>query len=118
MALSESQSRSLTNSVQNSLRSSASTDMSKTTRDMVIDLQLAEKKCTQEFSLRGSNSYIMGVPISFLEKFCPEQFEIIGATESEGKGFSKGLWEKTSGVAQPLIRGRKVYKRIFIKRRV
>ena len=24
---------------------------------------------------------IMGVPISFLEKFCPEQFEILGATQ-------------------------------------
>ena len=24
---------------------------------------------------------VMGVPISFLEKYCPEQFEIIGATQ-------------------------------------
>jgi hypothetical protein len=30
----------------------------------------------------------MGVPITFLDKYNPEQFEIIGATESEGKGFS------------------------------
>ena len=29
---------------------------------------------------------VMGVPISFLIKYCPEQFEILGATESEGKG--------------------------------
>lgn len=57
----------------------------------------------------------MGVPISFLDKFCPEQFEIIGATESEGKGFSNGLWNKSSNIAQPLISGKKVYKRIFIK---
>ena len=28
---------------------------------------------------------VMGVPISFLDKYCPEQFEIVGATESEGK---------------------------------
>lgn len=46
---------------------------------------------------------VMGVPISFLDKYCPEQFEIIGATESEGKGFSRGLWDSTSGVTQPVV---------------
>ena len=58
---------------------------------------------------------VMGVPISFLDKYCPEQFEILGCTESEGKGFSNGLWIKESRVAQPLINGERVYKRIFIK---
>lgn len=57
----------------------------------------------------------MGVPITFLDKFCPTQFDIIGATESEGKGFSKGLWLASSGVAQPLLNGERVYKRLFIK---
>ena len=57
----------------------------------------------------------MGVPISFLDKYNPEQFEILGATESEGKGFSNGLWDSESKVSQPLIEGSKVYKRIFIK---
>ena len=60
---------------------------------------------------------VMGVPISFLDKYCPEQFEILGASESEGKGFSNGLWASTSGVAQPLVAGERVYKRIFIKKR-
>ena len=60
---------------------------------------------------------IMGVPISFLEKYCPEQFEIIGATESEGKGFSNGLWDNKSGVAQPLLNGKRIYKRFFIRTR-
>ena len=46
---------------------------------------------------------VMGVPISFLDKYCPEQFEILGATESEGKGFSRGLWDSTSGVTQPVV---------------
>lgn len=59
----------------------------------------------------------MGVPITFLDKHNPEQFEIVGATESEGKGFSDGLWDESSKVAQPLINGEKRYKRIFIKRR-
>ena len=58
---------------------------------------------------------VMGVPISFLDKYCPEQFEILGATESEGKGFSNGLWVSESKVAQPLVNERKVFKRIFIK---
>ena len=57
----------------------------------------------------------MGVPISFLDKYNPEQFEILGATESEGKGFSNGLWDSMSKVSQPLIDSNKVYKRIFIK---
>ena len=60
---------------------------------------------------------VMGVPISFLDKYCPEQFEIVGATESEGKGFSEGLWNNTSGVAQPMINNERIYKRLFIRRR-
>ena len=59
---------------------------------------------------------VMGVPITFLDKYSPEQFEIVGATESEGKGFSMGLWDSTSKISQPLVNGQKVYKRIFIKR--
>ena len=59
---------------------------------------------------------VVGVPISFLDKYCPEQFEIIGATESEGKGFSNGLWNESSGIAQATINGERVYKRIFIRK--
>jgi hypothetical protein len=58
---------------------------------------------------------IMGVPITFIDKYCPTQFEILGATESEGKGFSNGLWNEQSGIAQPLVKGSKKYKRIFIR---
>lgn len=57
----------------------------------------------------------MGVPITFLDKFNPDQFEIVGATESEGKGFSAGLWSADSGIAQPVICGERKYKRLFIK---
>ncbi len=60
---------------------------------------------------------VMGVPITFMDKFNPNQFEILGATESEGKGFSNGLWIEDSKVAQPLINGERKYKRIFIKRK-
>ena len=57
---------------------------------------------------------IMGVPISFLDKYCPEQFEIIGATESEGTGFSQGLHDG-SYVKQATVENKKLYKRIFIR---
>ena len=60
---------------------------------------------------------VMGVPITFLEKFNPDQFEIVGATESEGRGFSNGLWKPESGVVQPMVNGERKYKRIFIRRR-
>jgi len=58
---------------------------------------------------------VMGVPITFMDKFNPAQFEVLGATESEGKGLSCGLWDAVSGVAQPLVHGARVYKRIFIR---
>jgi len=60
---------------------------------------------------------VMGVPISFLEKHNPDQFEIVGATESEGKGFSNGLWDNYSGVSQPVVNKKRVYKRLFIRHR-
>ena len=56
----------------------------------------------------------MGVPISFLDKYCPEQFEIVGATESEGVGFSNGL-HNGGIVKQATVFDVKVYKRIFIR---
>lgn len=62
-------------------------------------------------------SDVIGVPITFLDKYNPDQFEIIGATESEGRGFSQGLWNAESGVMQPLVNGNRKYKRIFIRRK-
>ena len=67
---------------------------------------------------RGFCNGIMGVPITFLDKYNPEQFEIIGATESEGKGFSNGLWYESSGISQPLISKERKYKRLFIRRKM
>ncbi|MCM1488929.1 MAG: adenine-specific methyltransferase EcoRI family protein [Firmicutes bacterium] len=58
------------------------------------------------------------MPITFLDKYNPDQFELIGATESEGKGFSNGLWNADSGVAQPVVNGERKYKRLFIKRKM
>lgn len=47
----------------------------------------------------------MGVPITFLNKYNPDQFEILGCTESEGKGFSNGLWHSKSAISQAVSRG-------------
>jgi hypothetical protein len=60
---------------------------------------------------------VMGVPISFLDKYSPDQFKIVGATESEGKGFSEGLWDKTRKISQPVVSNERLYKRVFIKHR-
>jgi hypothetical protein len=60
---------------------------------------------------------IMGVPITFLEKYCPEQFEIVGRgdgniADEEYSFYKKGFKDK-GGV--PMIDGEFVYKRIMIK---
>ena len=41
---------------------------------------------------------VMGVPITFLDKFCPEQFEIVGRSS-------------------PTVNGKMLYQRIFIRKR-
>ena len=60
---------------------------------------------------------IMGVPITFLYRYNPSQFEIVGATESEGKGFSNGLWDEKSKDAHSLVNNKKTYKRLFIRKK-
>ncbi len=48
---------------------------------------------------------VMGVPITFLYKFCPEQFELLGTSSSE---MSKGA---------PYLDGTRIYGRILIRRK-
>ena len=57
----------------------------------------------------------MGVPITFLDKFNSDQFEIIGVDESAGVGFSNGLFLNNSKHKQVFVNGKRKYKRIFIK---
>lgn len=59
----------------------------------------------------------MGVPITFLDKYCPEQFEIIG-NSSELAGAivdNKGKEKKNPG--RFYISGKRMYDRIVIRRR-
>ena len=58
---------------------------------------------------------VMGVPITYLDKHNPDQFEILGITESNGRGFSTGLWDEASKKAHPFVKGEKKYARIFIR---
>lgn len=58
---------------------------------------------------------IMGVPITFLDKFCPEQFEIIGLIAGNIKGLA-GI-PSSSGKDGPYINGKLKYGRILIKRK-
>jgi len=50
---------------------------------------------------------VMGVPISFMDKYCPEQFEIVGLA-NHGKDNEYDLFA-------PKLNGRTVFKRILIR---
>ena len=61
---------------------------------------------------------VMGVPITFLDKYSVEQFEILGLSASAGYS------EEIVGIpflgdkdARPLINGKNTYARIFVKNR-
>ena len=58
---------------------------------------------------------VMGVPITFLDKFCHEQFKIIGMAEDNGKGFSgeESCWDGEN--PHCVVNNVNKYKRIFIK---
>ena len=79
MESSESQSHLLTNTV---LNNSTSLEMNIASIYQKEDVTSKRKEFIAEFSLRRYCSGVMGVPISFLDKFCPEQFEIVGLGNS------------------------------------
>ena len=61
---------------------------------------------------------VMGVPITFLDKYSPEQFEILGMAASAGYNV-KIVGIPFLGVkdARPLVNGKNTYARIFVKHR-
>ena len=59
---------------------------------------------------------VMGVPVTFLDKFCPTQFDIIGMCSSAGYNEEiVGLPFLGDKDARPLINGKNTYARIFIR---
>jgi hypothetical protein len=67
----------------------------------------------------ASYSGVMGVPITFIDKYNPAQFEILGLAASAGYDAEIVGLEKFSEFkdARPLINGQNTYARIFIKQR-
>ena len=60
----------------------------------------------------------MGVPVTFLDKYNPEQFEILGLAASAGyKPEIVGIPFLGNKDARPLVNGKNTYARIFIRRR-
>ena len=58
---------------------------------------------------------VMGVPITFLDKYCPTQFEIVGWSRHNDLDMDGGYW--LGGCNDATINGKLVYRRILIKRR-
>ncbi len=56
---------------------------------------------------------VMGVPISFLDKYSPEQFEILGCSYDYGRPVD---WPVSTRMA-PIVEGVNIYKRILIRHR-
>lgn len=56
---------------------------------------------------------VMGVPVTFLNKYNPEQFELIGMGEDNGTGYSGGVWN--GGSKSCLVNGKAKFKRVFIR---
>ena len=62
---------------------------------------------------------VMGVPITFLDKYNPDQFKIIGMSASAGYNADIVGLPKLKEIkdARPLINGKNTYARVFIKQR-
>ncbi|MEE0917437.1 MAG: adenine-specific methyltransferase EcoRI family protein [Bacteroidales bacterium] len=60
---------------------------------------------------------VMGVPVTFMYKYNPDQFEIIGMAEDNGKGLSgeAAEWDRLN--PHCIINGKAMYKRIFIRKK-
>ena len=75
----------------------------------------AESHHTSESSSEGKRcNGIMGVPISFLDKYCPEQFEIVNPGDFRSKPIHEFLVPGADGWH---VDGKRKYARIFIRAR-
>ena len=60
---------------------------------------------------------LMGVPVSFMHKYNPKQFEILGQTDRGGDGMLEDYKKKHTQWGSPVVNGRKTYTRILIRHR-
>jgi len=56
---------------------------------------------------------VMGVPITFLSQYNPDQFEIVGWSRHNDQGMDGGYWK--GGKSDATINGKEVYRRILIR---
>ena len=59
----------------------------------------------------------MGVPITFLYKYNPKQFEMIWTTDRGGDGKIDHLKKMHTRYDAPVVNGKGLYKRILIRKR-
>lgn len=60
---------------------------------------------------------VMGVPITFMDSYNSEQFELIGMAEDNGKGYSGEASKWDGKNPHCLVNGKAMYKRIFIRKK-
>ena len=60
---------------------------------------------------------VMGVPITFMDKYNPAQFEILWTTDRGGDGMIEHLKKVHDRYDAPVVNGQGKYKRILIRRR-
>ena len=70
---------------------------------------------SKTYTIPADYDGVMGVPISFLPKYNPEQFEIIWTTDRGGDGYLDAIKLPHSRYDAPVVTGKGLYKRIFIK---
>ena len=72
-------------------------------------------ECSKVCDIPMDYDDVIGVPITFLNKYCPEQFEILGLTSSS-KENTYGML-KGNVTTRAMINDKKVYARILIRRK-
>ncbi len=60
---------------------------------------------------------VMGVPITFLYKYNPEQFELVWTTDRGGDGMIEYLKKEHTRFDAPVVNGQGMYKRILIRKK-
>jgi len=108
MALSEFQSHSLKNITRNNSGLSELQTVQDGSENSNASPSLAEQKSTTGYLSGQRCNGVMGVPISFLDKYNPDQFVVIGVINHG----SDGEWD----LCKCMINGKQLFKRIAIRR--
>ena len=92
--------------------------MLRITQDTDTVLPSTDGKHMQESSLRKKCNGIMGVPITFLDKYNPEQFVILGMSASvKYNPQIVGIDFHGDKDGRPIVNGKNIYARIFVRRK-